>query len=294
MIQKIPAIRLALKNTLLFSALLCLLSAFQNSSASDDAAPVAVPSEVEVFRDALKDGGEGPEMVVLPTGSFRMGDLSGGGDDDEKPVRSVTISRPIAMGRYEVSFAEYDVFAGATGRDRPDDQGWGRGNRPVINVSPGDAQAYAVWLSEQTGKRYRLPSEAEWEYAARAGTATKYSWGNSITCSQARYGRRDGGECSNSWDGTVAVGSFADNAFGLYDMHGNVWEWVEDCWHNNYEGAPSDGSAWTTDCDESFPVLRGGSWGDDPRRLRSALRYWYWPSYRYLNIGFRLVQDSNS
>ena len=191
---------------------------------------------VEVFRDTLRDGGEGPEMVVLPTGRFRMGDLSGSGFSWARPVHTVTISRPIAMGKYPVTFEEYDRFV--DGRDRgflkalfwrhrPADNGWGRGTRPVINVNQKDAKAYAVWLSKQTGKRYRLPSEAEWEYAARAGTTTEYSWGDNIACEQARYGRNAGGECSNSYDGTVAVGSFAANPFGLYDMHGNVGEWVE-------------------------------------------------------------------
>ena len=164
------------------------------------------------------------------------------------------------MGRYEVTFAEYDRFVSATGRESPDDRGWGRGRRPVINVNQADAKAYATWLSAQTGKTYRLPSEAEWEYAARARTRTRYSWGDSIGCDQARYGRREGGECSDSWDGTVPVGSFEPNAFGLYDMHGNVWEWVADCWHDNYEDAPTDGSAWTTGCDSARAVLRGGSW----------------------------------
>ena len=252
------------------------------------------PSVGDVFRDVLKSGGEGPEMVVLPTGRFRMGDLNGGGDSDEKPVRTVTISRPIAMGRYEVTFADYDRFARATGRDRPDDEGWGRSNRPVINVSRKDAQAYAAWLSKETGKRYRLPSEAEWEYAARAGTTTKYSWGNSITCSQARYGRRSGGECSDSRDGTVAVGSFGANAFGLHDLHGNVWEWVEDCYVNTYTGAPTDGSARTTGCGSTTrAVVRGGSWHLDPLWVRSANRYRGWPSARAYNVGFRLVQDIN-
>ncbi len=280
-----------MKNILLFSVLLCLLSACQNDSASDNAAPV--PSEVEVFRDALKDGGWGPEMVVLPTGRFRMGDLSGGGDDDEKPVRSVTISRPIAMGRYEVTFDDYDRFADATtGVDRPHDWGWGRGTRPVINVSQEDAKAYAVWLSEQTGKRYRLPSEVEWEYAARSGTTTRYSWGDSINCNQARYGRHFFvSECSDSIDGTVAVGSFAANAFGLYDMHGNVVEWVEDC-YGDYADAPTDGSA-RTGCDDQRAVLRGGSWLDYPRWLRSAGRLRFRPSRRNDTFGFRLVQDSN-
>ena len=225
----------------------------------------------EVFRDTLKSGGEGPEMVVLPTGSFRMGSpaTETGRNSDEGPVRTVTISKRIAMGKYEVTFADYDRFADATsGVGRPGDYGWGRGTRPVIHVSQEDAKAYAVWLSEQTGKRYRLPSEAEWEYSARAGTTTRYSWGDNISCSQARYSRRV--ECSNSHDGTVAVGSFAANPFGLYDMHGNVLEWVEDCWHHNYEGAPSDGSAWTTGCDESGAVSRGGAWSAGPQELRSA------------------------
>ena len=244
----------------------------------------------EVFRDALKDGGEGPEMVVLPTGRFRMGDLSGGGNSDEKPIHTVTITRRIAMGRYEVTFDDYDRFADATtGVDRPNDKGWGRGTRPVINVSQEDAQAYAVWLSEQTGKDYRLPSEAEWEYAARSGTTTRYSWGNEIGRNRANcHG------CGSEWDlqGTAPVGSFAANAFGLYDMHGNVWEWVEDCWHNNYTGAPSDGSA-RTGCDEALAVLRGGSWYFNPQWLRSAYRYWSRPSLRDFYFGFRLVQDIN-
>ena len=127
-----------------------------------------------------------------------------------------------------MTFADYDRFADAdSSRTRPNDRGWGRGSQPVINVSQEDAKAYAVWLSAQTGKTYRLPSESEWEYAARAGTYTRYSWGDEINCGQACYGRRfGGGECSYSQDRTVPVGSFADNAFGLFDMHGNVWEWA--------------------------------------------------------------------
>ena len=245
---------------------------------------------VEVFRDTLRSGGQGPEMVVLPTGRFRMGDLDGSGAPSERPVRTVTISRPIAMGKYPVTFEEYDRFVSATGAARPADNDWGRGTRPVIDVSQEDAKAYAVWLSEQTGKRYRLPSEAEWEYAARAGTTTRYSWGDDIGRNRANCDR-----CGSEWDNkqTAPVGSFAANPFGLYDMHGNVDEWVEDCWHDNYEGAPSDGSAWTTGCDESQAVMRGGSWEDVPSRLRSASRLRYEPSGRSGSLGFRLVQDLN-
>ena len=247
-----------------------------------------------VFRDALKDGGEGPEMVVLPAGSFQMGSPSGetGRYSDEGPVRTVNISQRIAMGRYEVTFADYDRFVLAAGRVRPGDEGWGRGSRPVINVNWNEAKAYATWLSAQTGKTYRLPSEAEWEYAARAGTRTRYSWGDAIGRNRANCRG-----CGSQWDDrqTAPVGSFAANPFGLFDMHGNVWEWVEDCWHTNYyEGAPTDGSAWTSGCGSDVrAVVRDGSWSYFPQGLRAANRYWYGPSYRYFNIGFRLVQDLN-
>ena len=206
---------------------------------------------VEVFRDRLRSGGEGPAMVVLPTGRFRMGALDGDGDgySAERPVHTVTISRRIAMGQYPVTFEDYDRYAENCGFlkalfvKKPDDFGWGRGRMPVINVSWEDAKAYAAWLSEQTGKRYRLPSESEWEYAARAGTETAYSWGNEIGVNRANCN-----VFGTKWSGrrTSPVGSFAPNGFGLYDMHGNVWEWVEDRWYENYEGAPSDGSAWTS------------------------------------------------
>ena len=243
---------------------------------------------VETFRDSLRDGGQGPAMVVLPPGRFRMGDLDGSGNSNERPVRTVTISHRIAMGKYTVTFEEYDQFVAATDAERPADEGWGRGSRPVINVNWLEAKAYAAWLSEQTGKRYRLPSEAEWEYAARAGTETAYSWGDEIGVNRAN-GHDSGSEWSHQR--TSPVGSFAPNDFGLYDMHGNVWEWGEDYWHRNYEGAPADGSAWLSGGRDRSRVVRGGAWYVYPRGLRAAYRDKVGPSIRIVNIGFRLVKD---
>ena len=243
-----------------------------------------------VFRDRLKSGADGPEMVVLPAGSFRMGDVQGGREYSEVPVRTVKIQRPLAIARYEVTFKEYDQFAEATGRQLPRDEGWGRGRSPVINVSWQDASEYAKWLSKQTGKRYRLPTEAEWEYAARGGKETTFWWGNDLVKGMANC---DG--CGSQWDHeqTASVGSFNPNAFGLYDTAGNVWEWVEDCWHDNYTAAPMDGSAWKeTDggnCNER--VLRSGCWINAPYTVRSSFRHHSDVRERDRTIGFRLAQD---
>ena len=240
------------------------------------------------FRDSLRSGGEGPQMVVLPAGSFRMGCLSYDDDcqDGEKPAHNVRIARPFAVSVYEVTFEEYDRFADSTGRGRADDEGLGRGRRPVINVSWSDAQAYVAWLSAQTGAEYRLLSEAEWEYAARAGSTTKYSWGDETGTNQANC-RND--VCGDQWEFTAPVGSFGPNGFGLYDMHGNVWEWVADCWNGSYEGAPFDGSAWMQgDCE--MRVLRGGSWGYNPGLLRSAIRSRLTTGYRSGSNGFRVAR----
>ena len=229
-------------------------------------------------------------MVVLPTGSFSMGTVSGG-NNDERPVGTVNINKRIAIGRYEVTFADYDRFADAPGtaQGRPTTN-WDRGDQPVINVSQADAKAYAAWLSTQTGKTYRLPSEAEWEYAVRAGTSTLYSWGDEIGINRANCSG-----CNNpALNQTTPVGRFAANAFGLFDMHGNVSEWVEDCYVNTYTDAPSDGSARTSGCGATVrAVVRGGAWDDFPRILRSALRLRLRPSNRLDNLGFRLVQDLN-
>ena len=221
----------------------------------------------KLFRDSLRSGGEGPQMAVLPAGSFRMGCLSYDDDcaDDEKPVHEVRIARPFAVSVYEVTFEEYDRFTVSTGRGRADDFGRGRGRRPASYVTWEDAQAYVRWLSSQTGAEYWLLSESEWEYAARAGSSTKYSWGD-------EFGRNRATCCSTSGlDKLAPVGSFEPNAFGLYDMHGNVLEHVADCWNDNYWGAPTDGSAWTQgDC--GHRVLRGGSMSHHPLSLRSASR----------------------
>ena len=242
------------------------------------------------FTDALSSGGEGPEMVVIPAGRFRMGCVNDDGDcdDDEKPVHEVRIAEEFALGRYEVTFEDWDrcVSGGGCAGYRPDDQGWGRDNRPVVDVSWEDAQSYVGWLSGETGQRYRLLSEAEWEYVARAGSSSAYSWGNAIGTNRANC---DG--CGSRWDNaqTAPVGSFQVNAFGVYDMHGNVWEWVEDCWNDGYSRAPTDGSAWRSgDCDRR--VLRGRSWGSLPRNLRSASRFRLTTGIRYNDLGFRVAR----
>jgi formylglycine-generating enzyme required for sulfatase activity len=232
-----------------------------------------------------------PDMVVVPAGSFTMGSPSTEtvADTDEFPQHPVTIAAPFAVSKFEVTFENWDTCYELGGcRIRPDDYGWGRGDRPVIGVDWSDAQQYVAWLSKQTGKTYRLLSEAEWEYAARAGTTTAYSWGDDV--------KPDGKtmancfDCGSAWDDkeTAPVGSFAPNAFGLNDMLGNVWEWVEDCYHDSYDDAPKDGSAWTNgDCKEH--VSRGGSWGDLPQvLLRTAFRLRTPPVNRYEGLGFRV------
>ncbi|WP_394809753.1 SUMF1/EgtB/PvdO family nonheme iron enzyme [Nitrosomonas sp.] len=228
-----------------------------------------------------------PEMVRIPPGKFLMGSAD---YDDEKPQHEVTIAYAFEISKYEVTFDEYDAFANATKRQLPSDSGWGRGKRPVINVSFNDAQAYVQWLSNKTGKQYRLPSEAEWEYSARAGTQTAYWWGNDIGRNNAVCM-----DCGSQWDNkqTAPVGSFNLNAFGLYDTAGNVWEWTQDCWHGNYQNAPKDGSAWRDisggDC--SRRVVRGGSWGNYPQNLRSARRSRDGTGAADVILGFRIARD---
>ena len=240
------------------------------------------PKVGERFRDCVAC----PEMVVVPAGSFLMGspESEWGRDGDEGPVHRVEIAEPFAIGVYEVTFAEWDTCAadGGCGGYLPDDKRWGRGRRPVINVSWEDAQAYVRWLSAKTGKRYRLPSESEWEYAARAGTRTPFHTGETISTDQANY--REG-----IYGQTVAVGTFDANEWGLYDVHGNVWEWTQDWWNSSYTGAPTDGSAWASG-DYSRRVLRGGSWVDGPSYLRAAFRVRGATGNRNRGSGFRVAR----
>lgn len=225
-------------------------------------------------------------LMKIPAGRFRMGSDTSK-HDDERPVHTVTIPRPFWMSETEITFKQYDAYAAATGKPKPEDEGWGRDSRPVINVSWDDTQGYVKWLSANNpqGLQCRLPSEAEWEYAARANSYTHYSWGNEIGRNRANCNG-----CGSRWNSkqTAPVGRFAANAFGLKDMHGNVYEWIQDCWHSDYQGAPVDGSAWEGgQC--SSRVLRGGSWFNSPHNLRSAYRLSYDPDSRFSPLGFRIV-----
>ena len=226
----------------------------------------------------------GMAFVKIKGGTFIMGDLYGS-DAYARPTHRVTV-KGLLVGKYEVTFAQYDRYCADTGRAKPDDNGWGRGERPVINVSRQDALAFADWLSKKTGKTFRLPSEAEWEYAARGGTSTPYWWGN-----QLGRGNANCLECGSQWDGKMSapVGSFAANPFGLHDMHGNVYEWVLDSWHENYQGAPQDGSAWIDDGAKEF-VSRGGSFAEVTSSLPAHARNWSGPE-AHRDIGFRLVLE---
>jgi formylglycine-generating enzyme required for sulfatase activity len=280
-------------------------SFWQNNSQKPLYVQVAVVGEqLKINRVGLTSDGQVwyitfpvlPEMVIIPAGQFRMGDIQGTGESDEQPVHSVSV-KSLAMGRHEVTFEEYDYFAEQTGRDKLNDSGWGRGNRPVINVSWDDATAYAEWLSGLTGEQYRLPMEAEWEYAARAGTETDYWWGNEIGSNRANC---DG--CGSQWDNklTAPVCSFVDNPFGLCDTVGNVWEWTCSEYEEKYSGkelecirknyANEEGSSKNRANDGGRRVIRGGAWFDIPRWVRASGRGRGTRAYRILGVGFRLVR----
>jgi formylglycine-generating enzyme required for sulfatase activity len=272
-------------------------SARQRAEAAEHNLPACTGTMVTLADDgtrcvnpgqAFRDCPDCPEMVVVPAGEFMMGSPAHeqGRVSHEGPQRRVTIAKPFAVGKFEATFAEWDAcVAAGVCRHSPDDRGWGRGRRPVINVSWNDiVGAYLPWLSLRTRKTYRLLSEAEWEYTARAGTTTPFSTGSTIATSQANF------------DGTgirrlksVDVGSFQPNAFGLHDMHGNAWEWVQDCWKETYQGAPSSGSAWTTGNCNNGRGLRGGSWISGPVVVRSAFRSRGSPDIRTYDYGFRVA-----
>ncbi len=247
-----------------------------------------------VFRDCADTDPSGtvtcPEMVVIAPGTFQMGSpaFEETRHGNEGPQHEVSIAAPLAVGRFAVTFGEWDacVASGGCEAHRPADKGWGRGRRPVINVSWEDAHSYVAWLSQRTGQPYRLLSEAEWEYAARAGSGKARYWGN-----QAGHKIANCNGCGSAWDGkkTAPVGSFLPNRFGLFDMLGNVWQWVEDCYHAGYDGAPTDGSAWTSGrC--GYRMMRGGSWFSNPSHLRSAYRGGSSSGYRGDDLGFRIAR----
>ncbi len=242
---------------------------------------------------SFKECADCPEMIAVPAGRFTMGSPPGRGYDSERPAHEVTIAKPFAVAKFALTFDEWDACAARGGCRRDvSDSGWGRGRRPAINGSWDDAQAYVKWLSSITGKPYRLLSEAEYEYAARAGTETKYPWGEEIKLNGQAMANCNG--CGSQWGGkqTVPVGSFPANAFGLYDIVGNVSEWTEDCWNGSYTGAPADGSPWTSgDC--YHRIVRGGSWGDNPSFLRSAIRYGDAAGGRGGLVGFRVARTLN-
>ena len=267
----------------------------------------AQPLPLTLFSDKTIDNIEGPELVVLPAGQYLMGCLDQSECyRDEKPRHNVTIADGIAFMTKEVTFAQYNRFVVATGSEKPDDKGWGESHRPVINVSWDDAVAYAEWLSSVTGYHYRLPSEAEWEYAARAGVDTVYHNGSNVEslCLVANVADITQAKEKNSkplincddavGSKTSVVGSYKPNAFGIYDMHGNVREWVADCYHKNYRGAPIDGSARLDDCSEEERVLRGGSWYSFPWILGASTRESAMPFMASYSIGFRLVRSLKS
>jgi formylglycine-generating enzyme required for sulfatase activity len=248
--------------------------------------PPAASLPAATAQAVIRDCPQCPEMVLIPAGAFEMGSTEM--FDFEAPVHQVSIRKPFYIGRREVTFEEWDACIAEVGcKQRPDDRGLGRARRPAIDLDWDDAKGYTAWLTQKTGHTYRLPTESEWEYAARAGSTTTYPWGKTVDKDKANCI----GCTTDPLKKAVDTGSFKPNAFGIYDMTGNAAEWVEDCWNDNYRGAPADGSAWTKpQCRER--VLRGGSFNNDPRYLRSAARFKYDHDVRFYTNGFRVVREN--
>lgn len=247
--------------------------------------PKPIPQPI---RDRLRNGGQGPQMIKIPSGRFSMGNKQGFGSlgIQERPAHDVNI-KTFYMARYETTFTEYSRFARATGAKLPNDSGFGRDNHPVINVNWNDAQAYVKWLSSETGKNYYLPSESQWEYAAKSGTTTEYWWGNHLKRGYAVcFG------CGTAWDNrsTAPVGSIRPNAFGLYDTSGNVMEWVQDCHNKNYKGAPDNGQPWLSgNCKKR--IIRGGTFNKPINFARNSARFHLPIRARSNMLGFRVARD---
>jgi formylglycine-generating enzyme required for sulfatase activity len=252
--------------------------------------PATKPAEAlptrQGVRDRLLGGGLGPKMTAVGPATFTMGSDAIRLHPDESPAHDVRVGR-FLIGVRETTYAEYERFARSTGTRLPDDFDWGRGQQPVADVSWDDANAYAQWLSRQTGHRYRLPSEAEWEYAARGDSPKSYWWG-----AELEAGRAVCFDCGTPWDDLMAapVASLAPNPFGLYDTAGNVMEWVGDCWNPDYTGAHADARA-RTDGDCRFRVARGGAFNKPAVAMRSAARYHFLPETRIDMLGFRVVRE---
>ena len=278
-----------------------VLAIFASSARADEASPLT-PAQERALEPGVsfKECDRCPEMVTIPAGTLIMGSPQGEPDrgPDEGPQHTVVFAKPFAVGRFAVTFEEWDacVAAGGCAGYVPSDEGWGRGRRPVINVSWDDAKAYLAWLSRRTGREYRLLTEAEREYVARAGTTTAFWWGASLSTVQANYNGSVASAASAAGEyrqQTLPVDTFEPNLFGLYQVHGNVYDWLEDCFNESYQGAPSDGSAWTTgDCYRR--AHRGGSWYSNPWALRSASRNRNFSITRFNFIGFRVARPLGS
>lgn len=258
--------------------------------------PATLSAETTPYRpgSAFADCVDCPEMVVVPPGTFIMGSTQEERaalgvlsmlDKMESPRHPVTIAYRYAVARYSVTFAQWDACVADGGCDgyRPDDSGWGRGRRPVVNVDFANANAYVAWLKKKTGQPYRLLSEAEWEHAARAGTTSWFFYGDKVTPDNANSG--------NHLDRTAPVGSYPPNAFGLYDMSGNTAQWVQDCYHNGYENAPADGSPWMKDADCAVRNVRGGGWSLADWTVRIAQRIGDPVAQKNNHLGFRVARD---
>lgn len=240
------------------------------------------------LRDHFVDGSSGPLLRLIKPGSYLRGDANG--DFDEKPIQPVTLTRPFAIGVFEITFAEYTRYCRETDCVPPEDSAWGRGRRPVINVAWEEAKAYTRWLSEKTGHTYRLPSDAEWEYISRAGTTTAYPWGDKLG-----KGLANCAGCGSIWDSekTAPVGRFAPNQLGLFDTSGNVFEWVEDCWNDQFEGIGLDGTAYQNPAGCGKRVIRGGGWSFPPKEIRVTNRWRDFPTRRSDDTGFRVLRELN-
>jgi formylglycine-generating enzyme required for sulfatase activity len=262
-------------------------------------ADVLVYRAINVNKDFLQRGAVFqecaycPQMVVVPAGTFLMGSPASeqGRQENEGPQHKVTVGYPFAVSKFTITFEQWDACLEAGGCTfKPAADRAGRGTQPVMDINWNDAQEYATWISRLTGQKYRLLSEAEWEYAARAGTATRYWWGDDIKLEGRAMANCDG--CGSKWQMKQAapVGAFPPNAFGLHDLHGNVWQWTADSANANYEGAPVDGKAWTGGPDPHGRILRGGAWSAGPSEMRSAVRTRYPAGGRNVFFGFRVAR----